>query len=103
MQAKTGFRGSAGLSGTYTGLTYFVTAVILATSYFLTGIMLNALLTSVIAGIVLIAFTSLYRSVIAGGVFRKDFTEVTGIMLGATIALYLLGTVIAYLTGLRFG
>jgi VIT1/CCC1 family predicted Fe2+/Mn2+ transporter len=102
-QAKTGFKGSAGLSATYTGLSYFVTAVILATPYFLTGIMLNALVTSVIAGIALIAFTSFYSSVIAGGVFRKDFTEVTSIMLGATIALYFLGSVIGYLTGLRFG
>ena len=102
-QAKTGFKGSAGLSATYTGLSYFVTAVILATPYFLTGIMLTALLASVVAGVVLIAFTSFYSSVIAGGVFRKDFTEVTSIMIGATIALYLLGNVIAYLTGVRFG
>jgi VIT1/CCC1 family predicted Fe2+/Mn2+ transporter len=65
--------------------------------------MLNALLASVVAGIVLIAFTSFYGSVIAGGVFRKDFTEVTSVMLGATIALYLLGTIIGYLTGLKFG
>jgi VIT1/CCC1 family predicted Fe2+/Mn2+ transporter len=102
-QAKTGFKGSAGLSAFYTGVSYFVTAVILATPYFLTEVMLNALFASVIAGIVLIAFTSFYGSVIAGGVFRKDFTEVTSIMLGATVALYLLGNVIGYLTGLRFG
>ena len=102
-QAKTGFKGSAGLSAAYTGASYFATAVILATPYFLIATMLNALVASVVAGIVLIAFTSFYSSVIAGGVFRKDFTEVTSIMLGATVALYLLGTVIGYLTGLRFG
>jgi len=102
-QAKTGFKGSAGLSALYTGASYFVTAVILATPYFLTGIMFNALFASVIAGILLIAFTSFYSSVIAGGVFRKDFTEVTSIMLGATVGLYLLGTAIGYLTGLRVG
>ena len=102
-QAKTGFKGSAGLSAAYTGASYFATAVILATPYFLTGTMLNALVASVVAGIALIAFTSFYSSVIAGGVFRKDFTEVTSIMLGATIALYLLGTLIGYLTGLKFG
>ena len=102
-QAKTGFKGSPGLSALYTGVSYFVTAVVLATPYFLTGIMLNALIASVVAGIVLIAFTSFYSSVIAGGVFRKDFTEVTSIMLGATVGLYLLGTAIGYLTGIRFG
>jgi len=102
-QAKTGFKGSAGLSAAYTGISYFVTAVILASPYFLTDVMLNALLASVVAGIALIAFTSFYSSVIAGGVFRKDFAEVTGIMLGATVALYLLGNGISYLTGVRFG
>jgi len=102
-QAKTGFKGSPGLSALYTGVSYFVTAVVLATPYFLTEVMLNALIASVVAGIVLIAFTSFYSSVIAGGVFRKDFTEVTSIMLGATVGLYLLGTAIGYLTGIRFG
>jgi VIT1/CCC1 family predicted Fe2+/Mn2+ transporter len=102
-QAKTGFKGSPSLSAVYTGVSYFLTAVILATPYFLTEIMLNALLTSVIAGVVLIAITSFYGSVISGSNFRKDFAEVTSIMLGATVALYLLGTVIRYFTGLRFG
>jgi len=99
-QAKTGFKGSAGLSAVYTGVSYFLTAVILAAPYFLTKIMLNALLVSLVAGIVLIAFTSFYGSIIAGSSFRKDFAEVTSIMLGATVALYLLGTVLRYLTGM---
>lgn len=42
-QAKAGFKGSAAMSAVYTGISYFVTAVILATPYFLTKIMLNAL------------------------------------------------------------
>jgi VIT1/CCC1 family predicted Fe2+/Mn2+ transporter len=89
------------ISAVYTGVSYFVTVVILAMPYFLTEIMLNALPASVIAGIVLIAFTSFYGSIIAGGNFRKDFTEVSSILLGATVALYLFGTVIGHLTGLR--
>jgi VIT1/CCC1 family predicted Fe2+/Mn2+ transporter len=99
-QAKTGFKGSAGLSAVYTGVSYFLTAVILATPYFLTKAMLNALLVSLVAGVILIAFTSFYGSIITGASFRKDFTEVTSIMLGATVALYLLGTVLRYLTGM---
>jgi len=99
-QAKTGFKGSAGLSAVYTGVSYFLTAIILATPYFLTKIMLNALLVSLAAGVILIAFTSFYGSIIAGSSFRNDFVEVTSIMLGATVALYLLGTVLRYLTGM---
>jgi VIT1/CCC1 family predicted Fe2+/Mn2+ transporter len=99
-QAKTGFKGSPTMGAIYTGISYFVTAVILATPYFLTRVMLNALLSSLIAGVVLVMFISFYGSVIAGTVFHKDFVEVTSIMFGATVALYLLGIIIRYLTGM---
>jgi VIT1/CCC1 family predicted Fe2+/Mn2+ transporter len=99
-QAKTGFKGSPTMGAIYTGTSYFVTAVILATPYFITKVMLNALLSSLIAGVVLILFISFYGSVIAGTVFRKDFVEVTSIMFGATLTLYLFGTIIRYLTGM---
>jgi VIT1/CCC1 family predicted Fe2+/Mn2+ transporter len=99
-QAKTGFKGSAALSAVYTGISYFCTAIILATPYFLTKVMLNALFASLIFAIILIGFISFYGSVIANTVFKKDFIEITSIMLGATVALYLLGTAIRYFTGL---
>jgi VIT1/CCC1 family predicted Fe2+/Mn2+ transporter len=48
----------------------------------------------------LIAFISFYGSIISGAAFRKDFIEITSIMFGATVALYLIGTVIRYLVGI---
>jgi VIT1/CCC1 family predicted Fe2+/Mn2+ transporter len=99
-QAKAGFKGSAAVSAVYTGVSYFVTAVILATPYFLTKIMLDALLASLVLAVLVIAFISFYGSVISGTVFSKDFIEVTSIMFGATIALYLLGLAIRHLTGI---
>jgi VIT1/CCC1 family predicted Fe2+/Mn2+ transporter len=99
-QAKAGFKGSAAMSAVYTGISYFVTAVILATPYFLTKIMLDALFTSLAFAVLLIAFISFYGSVISGTVFSKDFIEVTSIMFGATIALYILGFAIRHLTGI---
>ena len=99
-QAKAGFKGSAGISAVYTGVSYFVTAVVLATPYFLTKVMLTALFSSLIAAICLIGFISFYGSIIQGSAFRKDFAEITSIMLGATAALYVLGMTIRYLTGM---
>jgi VIT1/CCC1 family predicted Fe2+/Mn2+ transporter len=99
-QAKTGFKGSPTLGAFYTGLSYFVTAVILATPYFVTQVMLTALTASLALAVVLIAFISFYGSVISGAAFRKDFIEITSVMLGATVALYLLGIVIGHLTGI---
>jgi VIT1/CCC1 family predicted Fe2+/Mn2+ transporter len=99
-QAKTGFQGSASLSAVYTGVSYFVTALILATPYFLTRVMVDALTASLTLAVILIAFISFYGSVISGAVFKKDFIEISSIMFGATVALYLIGLVIRYLTGI---
>lgn len=101
-QAKTGFKGSATLSAIYTGISYFVTAVILATPYFLSKVMVDALSASLLFAVVLITFISFYGSVISGSKFTKDFIEITSIMFGATVALYLIGTVIKYLVGITF-
>lgn len=99
-QAKSGFKGSATLSAVYTGISYFVTAVILATPYFLTKVMFNALGFSLFFAVLLVAFISFYGAVVSGSKFSKDFIEITSIMFGATIALYLLGTAIRYFTGI---
>ena len=99
-QAKAGFKGSAAMSAVYTGISYFVTAVILATPYFLTKIMLNALFASLAMAVLVIAFVSFYGSVISGSRFSKDFVEVTSIMLAATVALYTIGIAIRNLTGI---
>jgi VIT1/CCC1 family predicted Fe2+/Mn2+ transporter len=101
-QAKTGFKGSATLSAVYTGISYFVTAVILATPYFLMNVMVGALSASLLLAVVLITFISFYESVISGSQFKKDFTEITSIMVGATVALYLLGTVIRHFIPITF-
>jgi VIT1/CCC1 family predicted Fe2+/Mn2+ transporter len=93
-QAKQGFEGSASVSAAYTGVSYFVAALILASPYFVTDQMVLALGTSLTFAIILIAFVSFYSSVISEKPFTRDFLEMTGIMLGATVALYILGTVI---------
>ena len=101
-QAKTGFKGSATISAIYTGISYFVTAVILATPYFLTKAMVGALSASLLLAVVLITFISFYESVISGSQFKKDFVEITSIMFGATVALYLIGTVIRHFIPITF-
>jgi VIT1/CCC1 family predicted Fe2+/Mn2+ transporter len=62
--------------------------------------MVDALTASLLLAVALIAFISFYGSIISGGAFRKDFIEITSIMFGATVALYLIGTVIRYLVGI---
>ncbi len=102
-QAKQGFQGSASKSATYTGVSYFATALILATPYFVTEKMTYALSVSLTFAVALIAFISFYSSVISDKPFTRDFLEMTSIMFGATAALYVLGTIIHAFVGIPVG
>jgi vacuolar iron transporter family protein len=102
-QAKQGFQGSASKSAAYTGISYFATALILATPYFVTEKMTYALGVSLTFAVALIAFISFYSSVISDKPFTRDFLEMTGIMFGATAALYILGTIIHIFVGIPLG
>ncbi len=90
-QAKQGFKGSARLSATYTGVSYFITAVILATPYFLTKNMVYALSTSLSLAVVILALTNYYSSIITGKPFTRDFLEILAIMFAVTVVLYVFG------------
>ncbi|MDG6900738.1 MAG: rubrerythrin family protein [Nitrososphaerota archaeon] len=90
-QAKQGFQGSAKLSAIYTGVFYFITAVMLATPYFLTANMLLALGSSLTLAVVILAITTWYSIVIQQKPFLKDFLEILAILFGATIVVFALG------------
>ncbi|MGD0145458.1 MAG: hypothetical protein ABSB53_01205 [Nitrososphaerales archaeon] len=99
-QAKQGFHGSAKLSATYTGISYFITAIILAAPYFLTPSMIYALGTSLFLAVVVLALISYYSTVISGKPFLRDFVEMLLIMFGVTVALYFFGHFIRVSTGI---
>jgi VIT1/CCC1 family predicted Fe2+/Mn2+ transporter len=94
-QAKQGFPGSPRIAAIYTGVSYFVCAIFLATPYFLTGSMVFALGSSLAVAVVLLAITTYYSIVIADKTFARDFLEILGILLLATVALFAFG----YLVG----
>ena len=99
-QAKQGFEGSPSLAAAYTGGSYFACAVCLALPYFLTHVMVLAISSSVAVGIGIIAFVSWYNSIMSGAVLRREFLQFAGIMLGATVALFVFGLVIRAVFGI---
>ncbi|HZY46540.1 MAG TPA: rubrerythrin family protein, partial [Candidatus Bathyarchaeia archaeon] len=93
-QSKQGFEGSAKWSAIYTGVSYMFTAIFLALPYFLTASMITALAASLAVGVVLVAMMTYYDTVISTRKFRRQFAEIAGIIFGATIVLYIAGTLI---------
>lgn len=95
-QAKQGgFKGSARLSAAYTGVSYFVTAVLLATPYFLTSNMIFALGGSLTLAVVILALTTWYSVVIQQKLFMRDFVEILLILFATTIVVFTLGYVVS--------
>jgi VIT1/CCC1 family predicted Fe2+/Mn2+ transporter len=94
-QAKQGFKGSARLSAVYTGVSYFVTAVILATPYFLTSSMIFALGSSLTLAVMILAVTTWYSIVIQQKAFLRDFVEILAILFATTIVVFALGSAVS--------
>jgi VIT1/CCC1 family predicted Fe2+/Mn2+ transporter len=94
-QAKQGFSGSARLSAIYTGVSYFITAIILATPYFLTSNMLMALGSSLTLAVAILAVTTWYSIVIQQKAFLRDFVEILAILFATTLVVFLLGSFVS--------
>jgi vacuolar iron transporter family protein len=99
-QAKQGFQGSASTSATFTGVSYFISAIVLATPYFVTKVMSLALGTSITLALIIIAIITYYNSVLSRARFLRDFSELAGITLGASGALFVFGLVVRSILGI---
>jgi vacuolar iron transporter family protein len=99
-QAKQGFQGSPSVSAFFTGVSYFINAIVLAAPYFFTRSQETAITTSIIFAILIIGFVCYYNSVVTQSHFLRDFTELAGIMLGASAALFLFGLLIRSVFGI---
>src|SRR5438309_9236998 len=102
-QAKQGSEGSAKWSAIYTGVSYMITAVLLALPYFLTANMAGALGISLVIGVVLVAAMTFYDTVISGRHFMRQFAEIAGIILAASLVLFIIGTIVGQFLGIRIG
>ena len=95
VQAKQGFQGSARLSASYTGVSYFITAIILATPYFLTSSMVLAISSSLTLAVIILVVTTWYSIVIQQKKFLRDFVESLAFLFIATIVLYIFGSAVS--------
>jgi len=99
-QAKQGFEGSAKWSAIYTGVSYMFTAIFLALPYFLTASKYAAIGISLLIGVALVAMMTYYDTVISARKFKRQFAEIAGIILAASLALYIAGTLIRQYFGI---
>ena len=82
------------MSATYTGVSYFITAILLAAPYFFTGSMIFALSSSMAIAVVILALTTYYSTVVSTKPFLRDFGEILAILFAVAVALYVFGYVV---------
>jgi VIT1/CCC1 family predicted Fe2+/Mn2+ transporter len=92
LQAQQGSLGNPRLSAIYTGFSYIMTAVALATPYFLTHIMLLAFTLSLIVALALLAFFNFYSAVISDREFIRDYLFNAGLILLTAFVSFFFGT-----------
>ncbi len=100
-QAKQGGMGRPATSAMYTGIAYFLTAVILAIPYFIVHQIFIAFAISIALSIVILAYISTYGSVLYGRNYLREITETTLIILGVSAALYFIGDMVSRFLGIR--
>jgi len=90
-QAKQSDNVKASSAATYTGIAYVITALLLALPYFIVHDILEALVISLLISIAILAYIALYAHVLFKRNFFRELGETTGIIFGATLALYVFG------------
>ncbi len=100
-QAKQGGMGRPATSAMYTGIAYFLTAVILAIPYFIVHQIFIAFAISIVLSIIILAYISTYGSILYGRNYLREITETTLIILGVSAALYFIGDLVSRFLGIR--
>ncbi len=101
LQAKQDPHRTAWLSAVITGISYILSAILLAIPYFFTHHMGYAFAFSTLVGIVLISFLTFYSVVVFDRRFWKEFLETVALILITALATFLLGVFLGKTFGIH--
>ncbi|MEZ0290561.1 MAG: rubrerythrin family protein [Sulfolobales archaeon] len=91
--------GRASVASLYTGLSYLLTAIVLALPYFLIHDIFIALIISLGLSIVILTYISLYSMFLFERSFKRELLETSSIIFGATVVLYFFGEFVRRVLG----
>ena len=100
-QAKHERGRNPALSAAYTGAAYSAVTVLLALPYFTLGSMVAAYVAMLAVAIAAAAYMASYSAVLGGRGFLRELAETAGLILGVSLALYLLGSTLGRLLGVE--
>lgn len=98
-QAKHEGGRSPALSAAYTGAAYSAVTVLLALPYLTLGSMVVAYAAMLLVAFAVATYMAAYSAVLGGRRFLRELAETAGLVIGVSLALYLLGSALGRLLG----
>ncbi len=98
-QAKHEVGKAPKVAALYTGIAYLLVVLLLALPYFLINAITLAFTAMIAAALLVIAYMSFYSSVLFERRYLREFVETSGLMLGVSILLLILGNTLGQLFG----
>jgi VIT1/CCC1 family predicted Fe2+/Mn2+ transporter len=100
-QARNEGRARPGIAALYTFLSYIAVALLLALPYFIISNILVAFVAMVVTAVAVVAYMSFYVAVLHSRSYAKEFTETALLIFGVALLLYILGSVLGEVFGVR--
>ncbi|MEM4788446.1 MAG: VIT1/CCC1 family protein [Ignisphaera sp.] len=100
-QAKHEGRLNPKMSAFYTAIAYLIVVLVLALPYFLIGSLAIAFVVMLTLAIAVVAYITFYASVLHDRKYLREFTETTLLIFGVSILLYVLGSVLGTILGVK--
>lgn len=100
-QAKHEGRLNPKLSAIYTSTAYVVVVLLLALPYFTLSSLLHAFIAMLVIAMAVVAYITLYASVLHGKKYLREFTETALLIFGVSLLLYVVGSALGGLMGVK--
>jgi VIT1/CCC1 family predicted Fe2+/Mn2+ transporter len=100
-QAKNEGRTRPELAAFYTFLAYIAVALLLALPYFVISSLLVAFIVMLILAVAIMAYMTFYVAVLQSRSYLREFAEITLLIFGVSILLYIIGSTMGNVLGVK--
>ena len=91
------------ISALYTSIAYIVVVVLLALPYFILNSITIAFIVMIALAMAVVAYMTFYTAILHNKNFLREFIESAALILGVSLLLYILGSILGRVIGIKMG
>jgi VIT1/CCC1 family predicted Fe2+/Mn2+ transporter len=96
MQAKSSHLEKPQIAALFTGLAYVTVTLLLSLPYFLLTSLLGAFTSMILIAVAISIYMAIYTAVLGEKSFKREIIETTGLLLGVSALLYIIGRLLGF-------